>query len=453
MWIELQNCRARVVRATEEELAWIDSYLSFPDNKARFRRGGTQDIHLLESVSRTFPAGFLSMLRGAAAKDGIVVELADIRQAPCPPTPTPGLGWLLPHQREAVELARTHERGIFHHVTASGKTEIIVALGELYPCSWLVVTHSKDICAQVIERYSKRTGERVGVVGDNAFSTGRVTVAMFQSLFAGIKRGDARMLNLVHTAEAIAADECHLVAATTFYRVLMECRNAYLRYGFSGTPLARGDDKSIYVVAALGPVIHRVDAQRLIDAGLIARPRIKMIHCMSVPTSGAVTWAQVYTDSIVNNAARHALIVSLAQRAAKPCLILVERVNHGKLIERALRKAGVVSEFVWGENETPSRRAAIRRLEHGDSDVLIANRIFTTGVDIPSLGSVIVASAMKSTILTLQAVGRGMRRAPGKSEVEIWDIADSGHRWHDQHTRARLRAYASEHYDIVEHTA
>ena len=101
------------------------------------------------------------------------------------------------------------------------------------------------------------------------------------------------------------------------------------------------------------------------------------------------------------------------------------------------------------------RRAAIRRLVHGDTDILIANVIFQEGIDIPELQSVVIAAGGKSTIAILQDVGRGMRKytaegAVAKSAFQVFDFADRGSAVLARHTRGRLEAYAVEKYPVIE---
>ena len=99
----------------------------------------------------------------------------------------------------------------------------------------------------------------------------------------------------------------------------------------------------------------------------------------------------------------------------------------------------------------------------GRYDVLICSVIFQEGEDVPDLRSVVIGSAGKSVIATLQRIGRGMRRASGKDEFEVFDVADLGcgcmsgpasHRhpgckWLDKHTRDRIKAYTTEGHETV----
>lgn len=421
-------------------------------------------MHMLQEVAGVFPAGFLGSVQKAAKEAKVALRVLDVRKRPVKLDADALLDWLRSYQLEALDIARTHERGVFHHVTSAGKTELMVGLGEMYPCRWLVLTHSKDLLGQTGERFAKRTGEQVGLIGDGKWSVKRVTIATFQSIYAGIRKREKRVLDLLKQVQGLMIDECHIVPSETFYQVVMATPNAFFRYGFSGTPFARGDKKSIFTWGALGPVIHRITADRLIAEGVIAKPHIHMAIVRERNDAG--TWAQAYANGVTGSTMRNAAVIKLAKKATKPCLLFVKEIAHGKLLESKLRAAGTKVEFVWGAAAVPVRKAAVRRLVHGDTDVLICNVIFQMGIDIPELQSVIIASGGKSAIMALQDVGRGMRRHSHegkvtKTEFSVYDIADRGcgcpptrkHRgckWLEKHTRQRLKAYAIEKYEVTE---
>jgi len=462
--IAVENLRAKLLEASEADEKWLDKILSFKTKSYLANRYGDGRVRLLDSRSKSFPAGLVGAVRKRAKKDGKRVELVDRRVAPTPSDPTALVDWLRDHQLGALAAAKKFNRGVFHHVTGSGKTEIMVGLTELYPTRWLILVHAKDLLHQTAERFRKRTGERVGIVGDGQMQLGkRITVAMFQSVHSGLTgQHKAAMRAFLDAQKGVLVDECHVVPAATYWQVMMALPNAYFRYGFSGTPFARGDQKSLYVVATLGPAIHRVSAEELVSKGLLAKPKIRLVPVKHDVDPSSKTWDQVYKSHIVRSRRRNKAIISAAQIAKKPCLLFVKALEHGRYLEKEIRAQGIDVEFIWGKHVTPERRAALRRLVHGDIDVLICNVIFQQGIDIPELQSVIIGSGGKSEIMVLQDTGRGMRRhdasgAVMKDEFEVFDIQDRGcgcagrHnscRWLEKHTKDRLRAYATEQYPV-----
>ncbi len=472
MWIEVTHRYCRIKRAKKDEERWLSEYLSFRDDKAFFRRRGKwradTKIRMLNATTGTFPTGFLASVRAAAKKDKIKIKLLDKRGRAPKADPLALLDWLRDYQIDAIDAAKKSTTGIFHHATGAGKTEIQIGLTEVYPVRWLLLTHKIDLLSQTAERFAKRTGEEVGFIGAGKYSPKRITIATFHTINSMLRRKKTRgkIEPFLRSILGVMVDECHVVAADTFWRVTMAVPNAHFRYGFSGTPFARGDKKSIYVWGALGPVIHKISADYLVKKGVLARPRVRMIEVRQ--NVEGETWQDVYRLGIVESKIRNKAVIMAAKRATKPCLLFVDQVKHGQLLEHALRGSGQLVEFVWGKKSLHVRRAAIRRLVHGDTDILVCNVIFQEGIDIPELQSIIAAQGRKSMITVLQRLGRGTRKHDSegnvtKSEFEAYDIADKGcgmcgkkgipkHRsckWLERHARKRLAAYASEKFEVV----
>lgn len=453
MWIERGNLYCKVARADDKERRWLREYLAFDDDKARFKKrgGGDGKVHLFNAMNDTFPAGFFALVSEAAQREGFTVASADKRTAPCLHDPAANIGWLRSYQTAAVSAVTAKHRGILWMPTGSGKTEVACALGLLYPCRWLFLVHRAGLMDQAAERWKLRTGEDAGRIGEGEWSVKRYTVATFQTLYARMGTPDCDAL--LDGVEGVIIDEAHTLPANTFWKVAMKLRNAYFRVGMSGTPLARGDRRSLFTIAATGPVIYRIKPEVLITAGVLSKPTIRLTPVEQ--TSDCPTWQGVYGEAVVRSVKRNKVVVAQAKRAQKPCLVFVKEIAHGKELEHRLRAAGLTTEFVWGTDSVEERKAAVHRLVHGDCDVLVASVIFNEGIDIPALRSVVIASGGKSVIAALQRIGRGMRvqrDAAGvviKDTFEVFDISDTGNRWLKKHTRARLKAYAGEGYETV----
>jgi superfamily II DNA or RNA helicase len=475
MWIEHGDNYAKLVRATDAERAWLTEYLAFTDSAAKYRKGRTHSadgkVRMFNVFNQTFPSGFLSLVQRAAPEEGFSVELADNRCCPCPRDPDADLGWLRDYQLEGVERAASRGRGILWCPTGSGKTEIAVGLAQALPCRWLFLVHRASLMEQTAERYERRTGRQAGRIGDGTWNVPdgcTFVVATFQTLAKRLQQKDARTTALLAGSEGLIVDECHVLPAWSFWHVAMACP-AYFRLGMSGTPLARGDQRSVFAIAALGPVIYRIKAETLIGAGVLARPHIHMVE-VHHPRSDKPTWQGVYGENIVRSNRRNALVVEAVRRAERPCLVFVKEIRHGRELERRLWAAGLKPAFTWGSHSVEHRMRYVRDLVQGRIDVLVCSVVFQEGIDIPELRSVVVASGGKSVIAALQKLGRGMRpdAKSGKTDFECWDFHDvgcgctkakaedgeerrthSGCRWLERHSRARLRAYAQEGYETV----
>ena len=468
MWLEIWNIRTTLKMASEAERQWVGEYLAFPDESAKYRQLATGQkidglVRMFNVMTNTFPTGFVPLIRKAAVEAGFTVEILDKRTAPCAADPEADLGWLRDYQKAAVAAIVTKKRGILWLPTGSGKTEIAVGLTRALPCRWLFLVHRATLLEQTAERYERRTGLPAGRIGDGKFDIpdGCTFIACtFQTASRMMGGGTNRMTQvLTEWAQGIMMDEAHVVPSNSFWNVVMAAHAAYYRVGLSGTPLARGDRKSLLAIAAIGPIAYRIKPDVLIEAGVLSKPDIKLVEVKQ--KSEQPTWQGVYGANIVRSAIRNKTVVECCRRAEKPCLLFVKEVSHGKLLEKLLFKAGMKAAFTYGNHSTEHRQSQIKTLERGAIDVLICSVIFQEGVDIPDLRSVVIASGGKSIIATLQRIGRGMRVSKGKDGFEVWDIYDkgcgcavgpythAGCKWLEKHTRARVGAYAQEGYQTT----
>lgn len=470
MWMTQGNLHVKVTRATEKEIEWLrskESGLTFRNKKTIYTTGEAELHRFFDLLDSTFPAGFLPIVVRNAAEDGINLQVIDSRTAPGVSIAQPaaeaasrlsgGAQWSLrDYQEAAVEAALQHQRGIIQIATGGGKTNVAVALMERLPSvRWLILVHRASLMAQAAERYEMLTGKQSGRIGEGKWHEEQhLTCATFQSLAAALKNGKHK--RFFEQMQAVIVDEAHTLPAESYYRVVSSLPNAHWRIGISATPLDREDQRSVYAVASLGPVIFSHKADALIQAGHLARPIIRMLQVTQNfneldPRSGAITrwnWKKVYDQGIIRSKLRNRALLAAVQKADKPCLVFVKEISHGKAFAKALDARGVKVDFVWGSASLATRQAAVKRLVRGDIEVLVSSVIFQEGVDIPELRSVVVASGGKSVIAALQRLGRGMRLANGKSTFEVWDVADMGNVWLERHAKARRAAYQREKYAV-----
>jgi superfamily II DNA or RNA helicase len=88
---------------------------------------------------------------------------------------------------------------------------------------------------------------------------------------------------------------------------------------------------------------------------------------------------------------------------------------------RALTAVGARAVHLDGDTPADKRAGALERLRAGQLDVVSNCGLFIEGLDLPSVDGVIVCRPTLSTSLWLQMAGRGMRTAPGKTDLLLID--------------------------------
>jgi superfamily II DNA or RNA helicase len=461
MLIAHDNVWAYVLESTAAEFEWLDEYTSC-ERPARGRLNYEPDstYHMLDRATRILPAGFLSLLPGAAAEAGVRLDLDDQRgpepcaayldPALCPWTKEPRYDF----QWDAVVAGVRAGRGLLKLPTGAGKSNLAAALTRVLPCEWLLAVHRSDLVAQMAERFQKLTGERAGVFqGGWRRGTSNFTVSTFQALHRARRKLPREAGELFDAVQGLIIDEVHCQPAETWYGVTLQMRAARYRFGLSATPLDRAEWENLRTVGAIGPVVYEAPYAELRDRGVLSQSRIVMVpfrHPRLVRLEGqdAPTWNSVYRDLVVRSAGRNELCADLAAAAEKPCMVFVEQVEQGERLMRLLQSRGLSVTFTTGELPVDARRRKLAVLAGGGFDALVTTVIFQEGVDVPELRSVVCAAGGQSAVAALQRIGRGMRVAAGKDAFEVWDIADRGHPWLARHADARRLAYEGAGHEV-----
>lgn len=468
MLIKLTNTYAELHDSTLAERRWLRQHLTFRPITTGGVTTGRPTTLLREKTGAAphFLAGLAQMVARDAQnprkdedRETFPVHIVDARTAPCSPQPDADIGWLVDHQREGVEAIAKHTRGVLAHATSAGKGEVAVALSRALPCNWLFAAHRYTLVADIAQRYEKRTHLRAGRIGDGVWDVAGsdYVCATWQSLHARLSRGDPRATELLSQVQGVIADEVHTLPAETYSSVLDACPNAYWRVGLSGTPLDRLDQKSIYALGYIGPVVHTVGARELVDKGFAAACRVKVIKCaQSIAPSGMTA----YDALVVHSAERNGAIVTNLLREELPAIVFVKTLAHGHILKKLIERAGVNTETLFGSTPAKRRADVMRAVVREGRSVLITNKVAQEGeIDssIVEFRTVCNAAGGSSTIAVLQQLGRGMRRRDArgrevKSEFTLIDVYDKvdGHPHHSltAHSRERVTAYMRAGHEV-----
>jgi len=149
----------------------------------------------------------------------------------------------------------------------------------------------------------------------------------------------------------------------------------------------------------------------------------------------------------MKNVGRNMQIVSEVaegKRHGLTAIVLVQRTQHGEILKKLIEAAGMKVEFIQGENDQHARQAALDKLGSGKIDVLIGTTILDVGVDVPSVGMVVLAGGGKAEVATRQRIGRGLRaKKSGPNVCFVVDFHDGWNNHTSSHSRERQRIIES----------
>ena len=245
-------------------------------------------------------------------------------------------------------------------------------------------------------------------------------------------------------ANGIVTHNCHHSPSQTFQSIINHFPAAY-RLGLSATP-NRTDGLGPMMVSILGPRV--VLPKRL----LLAQSRILFPTVYLLGTtfqSHDSHWAAM-EKSRARDRARNQLIVQLILRGAqrrRKILVLVERRDHALLLAQALVAKHIRAKALISNVSAAERNQWWDWVEAGRA-VVIATRLANEGLDLPRLDYLILGAAGRSASRLEQQLGRGMRTAQGKTDIEVYDLADWRIPAYAQQARERLAFYEQEGYQI-----
>lgn len=253
---------------------------------------------------------------------------------------------------------------------------------------------------------------------------------------------------LIRNTPVFIVDEAH-TAAVVIQRLGEHATNSYYRFGVTATAW-REDNQEIRIEGTFGRILINVRPSDLIKDGWLVKPYIFMVKIKHLEAYS--DYNDAYLKHVVNCWERNYRIKQFAEELFKngrKVLILVERLEHGEILEQMIYN----SVFVPGKddgsgNETITEEVENYRLEmlarcgRGEH-ILIATQWANVGVDEPAIDALILAGSNKSSVTTFQQVGRILRPAEGKENAIVIDFLDEQKDLHN-HSLKRKRAYALE---------
>lgn len=354
------------------------------------------------------------------------------------------------HLLEQIALSREagHQRNLLVAATGTGKT-VMAGLDyarlrrELPSARLLFVAHREEILRQSLATFRQ-------CLLDGSFGelwVGGERPAHFQHVFASIQSLTAAGLDHLPPDhfDVVIVDEFHHAAAASYARLLDHLKPAQL-LGLTATP-ERSDGLPVVElfggrIAAELRLWDAIDQQRLcpfayfgIHDGLDLRD-IPWRRGRGYDT-GALTSVLTANDIWARQVIR-----AVGERVDDPdamrALGFCVSVEHARFMARHFAQAGIRAVAIWADTPSPERRAALDDLAAGRVNVVFTVDLFNEGVDVPRVDTLLLLRPTDSALLFQQQLGRGLRRADGKTVCTVLDFV--GHHRREYRFDRRLRA-------------
>lgn len=335
---------------------------------------------------------------------------------------------LRPYQQSAIDGVRDAFRAgrrapLLVAPTGAGKTVMFgYVAGEAAAKGRrvLIVAHRHELIRQASRKLDE-TGVAHGIIAPGYTGTrDLVHVGSVQTL--------ERRLGRIQAPDLIVIDEAHHAVAGQWAQVLEAFPSARV-LGVTATP-ERLDGRGLGIQAGgcFDTLVMGPSVMELMTEGFLSPTRV-FAPSEALDLSGIRTVAGDYAVGALGEAMQRPKIVGDAiahytkHAPGQPAILFSPSVAHAEAMAAAFRDAGWRGASASGTTPSAERDAAISGLATGDVQVLCSCDLISEGLDVPSVGCVILMRPTKSLGLYLQQVGRGLRPAPGKTHLIVLDHA------------------------------
>lgn len=377
------------------------------------------------------------------------------------------------YQEETIKKMLSTGRGIAELPTSAGKTAVMAGFCKTYrkhrngkililvPNNLLLYQAKKDFEDFGVEGVSLFSGE----TKDDTDWSCPIIIASYMMITQKKKTKEPlvakrpyKWLKKFKKFDVVIVDEVHQLSNkdNSILKFVANCETTN-KFGMTGTV---PDDliPRWTVVGRVGPVIYKKSSAELREVGFITQVRIKIFEFPHQYVPMAVTKddppTKAYTDEkeyLMNNKKRNSYLVQICQKAQNNVLVIVDRIEHGEILESYLNKhcSDKIIYFAWGKTPSEEREEIKRMMENNDNIVCVAiAKLFSTGVSIKNLPWVILTGIGKSKIQLLQTIGRALRLHDNKKIATIFDMADDTH-YSYTHLLQRIEYYEREKIDYT----
>lgn len=338
------------------------------------------------------------------------------------------------YQREAVEavlagLDRGERGGLVSLPTGAGKTVVAARVLASVPGRALVVAHTSVLVCQLREALEAYLREPVGLVLDGSIelADARIVVASRQSLT--VKRLAA--IAAAQAFEVLVFDEAHHAAEDSMYSRLLDalraCNPWLFVLGLTATPW-RESGRMLFE-----RWLFSREIADLVPLGVLAPVRYETIelplNLRGVRLSGRGDQdynPKTLEPSLLAVGEQTAQRIAPLVRSLGHVVVFAVTVKHAHALAQVLESLDITAAPIWGAMKHRDRDEVLQRWRDSAIQALVNVGIVTEGFDEPRISAIVFARPTASTLFYIQALGRGLRTAPGKRECLVVDCVGLG---------------------------
>ncbi len=398
------------------------------------RRIGNSAVNKVETVKNysSLTKGILSIPQSRQDLIPEGYEIIDKRALNPVPFPEPK------HQlREAQQAVfdKVTDTCFINALVGWGKTFTALHIAKKLGQKTLVITHTAALRDQWIEEVETLFGMTPGIIGGGKYDIEDhfIVVGNIQTL---VKHKQT----LSKEFGTIILDEAHHCPASTFTEFIDYMASRY-KIALSGTMIRKDGKHKLFQDYFGKQVFQPPQSDTLTPVIKLVRPNIVL--------KPGVTWTEKISHLVEDDSyTRFIAAMALSQvEREHSVLVVADRVEF---LRKIAEYVGETCVLVTGETSLEERQAAKEQLLSKEKMCIAGSRqIFSEGISINILSSVILSIPISNDSLLEQIVGRIQRQHFGKkTPPEVIDVQFSG--WADKkQNNDRLNLYLRKGWEII----
>lgn len=423
--LTINNSYSQITGLTTEPFNKLRKLLSYEidSNAAYFSNNHFNTKRYLIDNKGTFPSGLLKDVKAFIRENALKCSVIDARRKPTKHIALKAKYQHAPYdaQTKAVEAAVRCGHGTISMVTGAGKSTVIAMIINAFKLRTLVIVPNLELKKQLTESLQAIFGVNDHITVENI---------------------DSNALNSAKHYDVLIIDESHHSAASTYQKHNKKnWTGIYYRFFLTATPFRNNKDENLLFQAIAGEVIYTLGYKDAVKLGIVVPVEAYYIELDKVKTE-AYTWAEVYSELVVNNEVRNNRIAELIKSLAEhglSTLCLVKEIKHGTNLASL---TGV--PFCNGQDS--DTRTFIQDFNSKRLTSLIGTTgVIGEGVDTKPCEFVIIAGLGKAKSAFMQQVGRALRTFKDKESCKIILIRDKSHRFTTRHFNEQCKVLKEEY--------